>query len=261
MLFRSAIDKVIDACKGVDSLACGVSLPAQPHQHQPHKDAPAECPREQHLLGLACRDGWDVRLVGPTVTHLRVHLASPQRLPGHVPTPPPQDGGDGDAGSGAKLDATNLDSLAYLPSLTHLGIVYRPTKARPATALLPALKQLLSPSSDSASASASVSDNNNDNSSSTGRPRKLALVLVQVLGTRAAQGAAVDALNKAALAEGGDAVRIVAERAPGSAVCQWEDSVREGRSVWDQAEAVVRQRLAAQKQAQQHQQQPQLQQQ
>ena len=73
----------------------------------------------------------------------------------------------------------------------------------------------------------------------------LVLVLVQVLGTHAAQTAAVDALNAAVLAEGGAALRIVAERAPRSATCQWEDAVRAGKSVWDQAEAVVQHRLAA----------------
>ena len=79
--------------------------------------------------------------------------------------------------------------------------------------------------------------------------RALACVLVQVLGPRAAAAAAVEALNAAVLAAGGDALRIVAERAPSSAVCQWEDAVRGGGGVWDGAEAVVRSRLAAAKTA------------
>lgn len=212
-----AIDKVLDACKGVDSLACGFSLPSYKDSHGCHTVQTLEHPKEQHLLGLSCRDGWDVGLVGPTVTHLRVHLGSPQRLP--VP-------------HGDPIDASNLDSLSYLPHLTHLAIVYKPTKQQPITSLIPSLKQLISPSEGSESPDAAP------------RP-KLAMVLVQVLGTKASQASAVEALNKSVLAEGGDALRIVAERAPSSAVCQWEDSVREGRSVWDKAEEVVHERYAA----------------
>ena len=208
------IDKVLDSCKGVDSLACGFSLPSYKGTDTVQA---LECPKEQHLLGMATRDGWDVGMVGPTVTHLRVHLGTPKRLA--VP-------------QGEPIDAANLDSLSYLPSLTHLALVYKPTKARPATSLVPSLKQLLSPSDGSASPDDAP------------RP-KLALVLVQVLGTQAAAAASVDALNETALAEGGYALRIVAERAPSSAVCQWEDSVRGGKGVWDTAEEVVRRRLAA----------------
>ena len=94
--------------------------------------------------------------------------------------------------------------------------------------------RLVSPSSDG-------SESPDDD---TPRP-KLALVLIQVLGTKASQASAVDALNQAVLAEAGDALRIVAECAPSSAVCQWEDAVRGGKGVWDRAEEVVRQRLAA----------------
>ncbi|GJE95465.1 hypothetical protein PsYK624_116490 [Phanerochaete sordida] len=209
-----AIDRVLDACKGVDSLACGFPLPGHPDTHGPPPSVKAlECPKEQHLLGMATRDGWDIGMVGPTVTHLRVHLGNPKRLT--VP-------------QGEPIDAANLDSLSYLPALTHLALVYRPTKARPVTSLVPALKQLVSPADTDADA----------------LPRsRLTLVLVQVLGPQAA--AAVDALNQAVLAEGGDALRIVAERAPSSAVCQWEDSVRGGKTVWDTAEDVVQRRIAA----------------
>lgn len=203
-----AIDKVLDACKGVDSLACGFS-----DTHTTPSVKALERPREQHLLGMATRDGWDMGIVRPSVTHLRVHLSNPKRLT---------------APHGEPLDAADLASLASLPALTHLALVYKPTAARPATALVPALRQLVSPPAHPSA------------------PRApLALVLVQVLGTHAAQAAAVDALNAAVLAEGGAALRIVAERAPRSATCQWEDAVRAGRSVWDQAEAVVQHRLAA----------------
>ncbi|EKM54395.1 uncharacterized protein PHACADRAFT_258211 [Phanerochaete carnosa HHB-10118-sp] len=212
-----AIDKVLDACRAVDSLACGFPLLGHPNPYGTHTVQTLECPKEQHLLGMATRDGWDIGMVGPTVTHLRVYLGTPKRLT--VP-------------QGELIDAASLDSLSYHPSLTHLALVYKPTKTRPITSLVPALKRLVSPSDGSASPDVPQ------------RP-KLALALVQVLGTQAAQASAVDALNQAVLAEGGDALRIVAERAPSSAACQWEDSVRGGKSVWDKAEEVVHHRLAA----------------
>lgn len=76
------------------------------------------------------------------------------------------------------------------------------------------------------------------------REAKLSVVLIQVTGTKASQTRAVAALNGAALALGHNALRIVAESAPLSAVSQWERSVRSGKGVWDDAEEEVGKRLA-----------------
>lgn len=236
-----AIDEVLDACRGVDSLACGFAPPSLASSHDntttttattnPTKEQGGGAhPKEQHLLGQATRDGWDVTLVRPSVTHLRVHLAATPRLHGATPSSEP-------------LDASHLEGLACLPALTHLGVVYRPTKARPATALLSGLVQLLAPPAHGAGQGEGKEEE-----------KKLSLVLVQVLGRGAAQALAVEELNAAALSMGGDAVRVVAEPAPASAVCQWEDGVRGGRGVWDAAEGVVQRRLEEQKKKKQEEQ-------
>ena len=77
---------------------------------------------------------------------------------------------------------------------------------------------------------------------------KLALVLIQVTGFSSDQSTAVDALNAAVVAQGGDALCVVAEPAPSSTTSQWEQSVRCGRSIWEDAEEVVRRRLIEHKQ-------------
>ncbi|PSR81160.1 hypothetical protein PHLCEN_2v6495 [Hermanssonia centrifuga] len=222
-----AIDKVLDACKGVDSLACGFSLPGYKHLHGCDTMQALEAPKEQHLLGLSCRDGWDIGLVVPTVTHLRIHVSSPQtfRSPPALP---------GNPNHVVPSGSPSWDSLSYLPALTHLAVVYQPSKSCPATSILAPLQNLLAPSGGHPDDAAP-------------RPR-LALVLIQVTGTRSSTASAVKALNNAAMAQGGDALRIVAERAPSSAVSQWEQAVRGGRGVWENAEMMVHQRLAAAKQ-------------
>ncbi|KIP08438.1 hypothetical protein PHLGIDRAFT_117299, partial [Phlebiopsis gigantea 11061_1 CR5-6] len=57
-----AIDRVLGACRGVDSLACGFSLPSYKAAHGCATVQALAHPREQHLLALACRDGWDAAL-------------------------------------------------------------------------------------------------------------------------------------------------------------------------------------------------------
>jgi len=59
----------------------------------------------------------------------------------------------------------------------------------------------------------------------------------------AVQGKAVVELNEAAMKEGGNSMRIVAEAAPMSAVVQWEESVRSGKTVWEMAEEEVNKRF------------------
>ncbi|KIJ67829.1 hypothetical protein HYDPIDRAFT_107344 [Hydnomerulius pinastri MD-312] len=105
----SSIETVLSRCTGVMSLACGFSVPSYVHCV---KDVPLPqdnskstiklpiAPKEQHLLTLACRDGLDMSIISPAVTHLRIQL-----------TP-----------------ATTYDSLARLAELrdlTHLAVVYK----------------------------------------------------------------------------------------------------------------------------------------
>ncbi|KAG0706027.1 hypothetical protein DFH29DRAFT_903197 [Suillus ampliporus] len=106
----SSIDEVLKRCTGVTSLVCGFSVPSYVHCARSLKQpvAPLEtttfrlpiAPREQHLIALACRDGLDMSIISPLVTHLRIQL-----------TP-----------------ATTFESVARLrelPYLTHLAIMYR----------------------------------------------------------------------------------------------------------------------------------------
>ena len=177
-------------------------------------------PREQHFLGTACRDGWDASLVGTTVTHLRIHLSSFDSSRPDCPF----------AFSDAAGQESGWDRLQALPALTHLAIVYRPTGAIPPAAVIPYLERLLpSPNVEG------------------GLPA-LQLILIQVVGARkdaSFAAEAVAALNAAAVAASGRALRIVAEHAPLSVARQWEDAVKGGQSVWDSAEAVVRSQISS----------------
>ncbi|KZT28966.1 hypothetical protein NEOLEDRAFT_1057366 [Neolentinus lepideus HHB14362 ss-1] len=94
------IDKVISACSGVKSLACGFPLPGYARIGGAKTVKSIE-PREQHLLGVSCRDGWDPSLIGASVTHLRIHI------------------------TGNTMDPEHFSRLRKLKSLSHLAIVYR----------------------------------------------------------------------------------------------------------------------------------------
>ncbi|KAF7792316.1 hypothetical protein EIP86_003352 [Pleurotus ostreatoroseus] len=251
-----AIDRAIDACRGVESLACGFSLPGYHSVRGSTAVQSLACPREQHLLGLACRDGWDIGLVSPTITHLRIHLSSEQNARLASLSKPDA---DPDANPGA--DDFGWGHLASLTALTHLAVVFRPSPSCPATAVLKPIMALLAqtgpaPQSHSQSHPSPPHldvDHPHPGLERAGAqadpaPRRptLALVLVQVAGSASSQAAAVAALNAAAAARGGDALRVVAEAAPASAASQWERAVRGGKSVWTDAEAVVCARLAAQ---------------
>ncbi|KAG1777684.1 hypothetical protein EV702DRAFT_969310 [Suillus placidus] len=107
----SNIDEVLKKCTGVTSLVCGFSVPSYVHcraRSLKQPVAPPEtttfrlpiAPREQLLIALACRDGIDMSIISPLVTHLRIQL-----------TP-----------------ATTFESVARLRELcylTHLAISYR----------------------------------------------------------------------------------------------------------------------------------------
>ncbi|KAI0058086.1 hypothetical protein BV25DRAFT_1830442 [Artomyces pyxidatus] len=110
-----AIHRVLAACAGVTSFACGFSLPHYIKQY--HGAAPGLLPREQHLLGLSCRDGWDPSVLGRGLTHLRMHL------------------------NPSSWDPTRLADLAQFQALTHLAIVYRQSDGL--HALLPMLRSVL----------------------------------------------------------------------------------------------------------------------
>jgi hypothetical protein len=117
------IQEVIHACPGVKSLACGFT-PAQINPRR-RTSVPAPVPvlppspqtKEQHLLGLACRDGWDPAAIRPGITHLRIHLVDTRR------------------------------SLLLLPTLperlTHLALVYRAAPSASASSVRAALHALL----------------------------------------------------------------------------------------------------------------------
>lgn len=106
----SSIDEVLKKCTGVRSLVCGFSVPSYIHCAQKLRQpiAPPDTttfrlpitPCEQFLIALACRDGIDMSIISPLVTHLRIQL-----------TP-----------------ATTSESVARLRGLsylTHLAITYR----------------------------------------------------------------------------------------------------------------------------------------
>ncbi|KAI0675217.1 hypothetical protein C8Q78DRAFT_965094 [Trametes maxima] len=220
-----SIDCVLSACGGVQSLACGFSLPSYMHAQGAQAVQALKQPREQHLLGVACRDGWDASLVGPTVTHLRIHLASFDSSRPEAPF----------AFTSASAQEAGWDRLKALPFLTHLAIVYRPSGSTPPAAIIPHLARLLPPHADSEHDDCIQS---------------LQLILVQVAGAKkdaSFAGEAIKSLNAAALSAGGPALRIVAEAAPSSAARQWEDSVRGGQGVWERAETAVRKRLTTTK--------------
>lgn len=219
-----AIDQAIDACRGVDSLACGFYLPGYKQLHGSATLQSLACPREQHFLGLACRDGWDISLVGPSVTHLRVHLSAEQTKSLSAVTP----------GEQFVLNGSGWERLCALPTLTHLAIVFRPSPSYAITSILAPILALLAPEQPEGNARAAPM-------------QKLRLVLIQVTGSVSSQRAAVEALNAEVTAHGGDALRVVAESAPSSAASQWEDAVRGGKGVWEDAEEVVRARLAGRK--------------
>ncbi|KAG2342949.1 hypothetical protein BDR05DRAFT_333180 [Suillus weaverae] len=106
----SNIDEVLKRCTGVTSLVCGFSVPSYVHCARRLKQPIAPpatttfrlpiAPREQLLIALACRDGIDMSIISPLVTHLRIQL-----------TP-----------------ATTFENVARLRELrylTHLAITYR----------------------------------------------------------------------------------------------------------------------------------------
>lgn len=237
-----SIEHVLNACTAVDSLACGFTIAHTKQLHgiqtHPHADTPslsqihaphADFPKEQHLLGIACRDGWDTSAVSPAVTHLRVHLPSqPNAVAPFARSYPGID------------DALGWDVLSNLRALTHLAIVYRPSQAYPTKALFSDLQQLVLPRQ---SEDEAKPDPNPYTSNNSTRPN-LELILVQVVGLASSQRAAVERVNMEALTAGGSSLKIVAERAPSSATAQWEESVRSGKSVWHDAEGIVKDRIA-----------------
>ncbi|TBU33909.1 hypothetical protein BD309DRAFT_955150 [Dichomitus squalens] len=217
-----SIHRILSACAGAQNVACGFPLPAYKLSQGDSALQGLTHPREQHLLGVACRDGWDASLVNRTVTHLRI------QLPSFDSSRPDRPFAFSD-GAGPE---SGWDRLEALPALTHLAVVYRPTGAVPPAAIVPHLAGLL-PSSLSPKGEG-------------GLPA-LQLILVQVVGARkdaSFAAEAVAALNAAAVSASRRALRIVAEHAPLSVVRQWEDAVKGGQSMWESAEAVVRSRLA-----------------
>jgi hypothetical protein len=108
----TSIHEVLKKCTGITSLICGFSVPSYVHatcaQSSKQPIALPEtttfrlpiAPREQLLIALACRDGIDMSIISPLVTHLRIQLTS----------------------------ATTFESVARLRELsylTHLAITYR----------------------------------------------------------------------------------------------------------------------------------------
>lgn len=228
-----SIQHVLNACTAVDSLACGFTL-ANTKQLLPHLTetlaettdssdihAPQDFPKEQHLLGMACRDGWDTSAVSPAVTHLRVHLPSQPNTVAPFARPSP-----------GMEEAPGWDVLSNLQALTHLAVVYRPSQSYPTKSLFTDLQKLVLP------------PQSEDQAKPNNTRPNLELILVQVVGLASSQRAAVERVNSEALMAGGSSLRIVAERAPSSATVQWEESVRTGKSVWQDAESVVKERIA-----------------
>ncbi|KAH7926716.1 hypothetical protein BV22DRAFT_1194156 [Leucogyrophana mollusca] len=105
-----SIEEVLSRCAGVTSLACGFSVPSYVHcargvsavdsDYASHYKL-AVSPTEQHLLGrLTCRDGLDMSIISPTVTHLRIQITS-------------------------ETTPESLTHLLDLQNLTNLAIIYR----------------------------------------------------------------------------------------------------------------------------------------
>ena len=239
-----SIDRVLAACGGVRSLACGFSVPAYHRAHGSRALQALAVPREQHFLGSACRDGWDAALVGPTVTHLRLHLAAFDASRPDCPFAfATASGGEGEVG---------WARLAALPALTHLAVVYRPSGETPPAAIVPHLARLLARNNGGGGGGGAGDKDRDDRFASVGLSPAgslpaLELVLVQVAGAKkdaSFAAEAVAAVNAAAVAAGGAALRVVAEHAPLSPARQWEDAVRGGRGVWDDAARAVCARLA-----------------
>ena len=217
-----SIDRVLHACKGVVSIACGFNLPGYKQSQGCMALHGLQGSREQHLLGLSCRDGWDTAVIAPSVTHLRIHVTSFN----------PSDTSLFPVTSNAEnAPESAWQRLAHLSALTHLAIVYRQSPCTPSGEVFSALQRLLS-----------LPETVDEGAKS---PR-LKLVLVQVIGglvARSAASTAVDEINAAAMKAGGSSLCIVAECAPTSVVRQWETAVRGGPGVWDAAEEMVTKRL------------------
>ncbi|KZT72076.1 hypothetical protein DAEQUDRAFT_723243 [Daedalea quercina L-15889] len=217
-----SIDRVLHACRGVDSLACGFNLPGYKQVQGCGALQALRGSREQHLLGLSCRDGWDTTVIAPSVTHLRIHVTS---FNTGDPFPFPSGAGN--------PSEPGWERFAELSSLTHLAIIYRHSPCTPPNEVFAALQQLLAL--------------RETTSEDTKAPR-LELILVQVIGGLVASSTArgaVDAINAAAIQTGGPSLRIAAECAPTSVVRQWEAAVRGGPGIWEGAEEIVTKRLAA----------------
>ncbi len=205
-----SIDHILDVCKGVNSLACGFSLPGFKEQQGCGTIQRFHRLKEQHLLGISCRDGWDTSLVGSSVTHLRIHLSS---FPGSVFPP------------ALSPNEADWQGLGHLTALTHLAVVYRPPQSSSITATIPRLQRLL------------------NLSTGLDGPR-IHLILIQVVESPLVKPSAVDMLNEVITQAGYPLVRIVAERAPVSSMVQWEQVSGEGKTIWDGAEEVLKSRLA-----------------
>lgn len=219
-----SIDRVLCACKGVASIACGFNLPGYKQVQGCGALQALQGSREQHLLGLSCRDGWDATVVAPSVTHLRIHVTS-------------FNAGDQSlfpiTSNAESASESSWQRLAQLSALTHLAVVYRHSPCTPSSEVFSALQRLLSLP---------------ETAPEGARYPRLELVLVQVIGGLVARSAAgitaVDEINATAVKAGGASLRIVAECAPMSVVRQWEAAVRGGPGVWDAAREVVTKRLA-----------------
>lgn len=116
-----AIQDVLSRCTAVERLLCGFSAASYVHsarqafkrEYEPLSDANtqsesgptvvslASSPHEQHLLGLASRDGPEPSLVSPAVTHLKIQIT-------------------------LCTTRNSIARLAALPNLTHLCVHYKP---------------------------------------------------------------------------------------------------------------------------------------
>ncbi|EIW83320.1 hypothetical protein CONPUDRAFT_164282 [Coniophora puteana RWD-64-598 SS2] len=120
-----AIQDVLSRCTAVRRLLCGFSAASYVHsarqalkrEYEPlpnaadmeDADGPAvvhlaSAPREQHLLGLASRDGPEPSLVSPAVTHLKIQIT-------------------------LCTSRESIARLTTLPALTHLCVHYKPHPA------------------------------------------------------------------------------------------------------------------------------------
>ncbi|KAF8844398.1 hypothetical protein BDN67DRAFT_881197, partial [Paxillus ammoniavirescens] len=96
----SSIETVLSRCTGVTSLACGFSAPSYVHCARGVLPYLPITPKEQHLLPFACRDGLDMTIISPSVTHLRIQL-----------TP--------------SMTSKSVARLSELRQLTHLAVLYK----------------------------------------------------------------------------------------------------------------------------------------